>query len=225
MEIKVVQNILKANDALAAANRKQFRDKGVFVIDLMSSPGAGKTTLLEKTAERLAGEIAFGVIEGDLATAADAERIGAYQIPVLQINTGKGCHLDANQVQNALQYFDLDSLDLLFIENVGNLVCPAEFDLGQHTKVLLLSTPEGDDKPDKYPVMFRQCPTVIINKVDLTPYVPFNLDKVRASIRRIQPEGRILELSCQTGQGLDAWIELVRQETKRFKAELQASAS
>ena len=211
MEIKVLQNILKANDAIAAENRKRFKDKGVFVIDLMSSPGAGKTTLLEQTAKRLAEEIPFGVIEGDLATAADAERVAAHGVPVLQINTGKGCHLDANQVQNALDHFDLEGLQLLFIENVGNLVCPAEFDLGQHTKVLLLSTPEGDDKPEKYPVMFQQCPTLVINKIDLLPYVPFNLEKVRSQVRRIQPEGRLLELSCHTGEGMEVWFDFLRE--------------
>lgn len=215
MEIKVLQNILKANDAIAAENRKRFKATGVYVIDLMSSPGAGKTTLLEQTAKRLAGEIPFGVIEGDLATAADAERVAAHGVPVLQINTGKGCHLDANQIHNALEHFDLEGLQLLFIENVGNLVCPAEFDLGQHTKVLILSTPEGDDKPEKYPVMFQQCPTLVINKIDLLPYVPFDLDKVRARVRNIQPEGRILELSCSTGEGMEAWIDFLRDQVSR----------
>jgi len=212
MEIKVLQDILKANDTIAAENRRRFEEKGVYVIDLMSSPGAGKTTLLEQTAKRLAGEIRFGVIEGDLATAADAERLAAHGVPVLQINTGKGCHLDANQVQNALEHFDLEGLELLFIENVGNLVCPAEFDLGQRTKVLILSTPEGDDKPEKYPVMFQQCPTLVINKIDLLPYLPFDLEKVRSKVRQIQPEGRILELSCSSGEGLEAWLDFLREE-------------
>ncbi len=212
MEVKVLQNILKANDAIAAENRKRFEENGVYVIDLMSSPGAGKTALLERTAERLAGKVSFGVIEGDLATAADAERLAARGVPALQINTGKGCHLDANQVRNALGHFDLERLQLLFIENVGNLVCPAEFDLGQHTKVLILSTPEGDDKPEKYPVMFQQCPTLIINKIDLLPYVPFDLDKVRSGVRKIQPEGRILELSCRSGQGLEGWVDFLMEK-------------
>ena len=212
MEIKVLQNILKANDTIAAENRWRFEGKGVYVIDLMSSPGAGKTALLEQTARKLAGEIHFGVIEGDLATASDAERVAAYGVPVVQINTGKGCHLDANQVQNALEHFDLDGLQLLFIENVGNLVCPAEFDLGQHTKVLILSTPEGDDKPEKYPVMFQQCLTLVINKMDLLPYVPFDLEKVCDQARKIQPEVRILKLSCATGEGLEGWLNFLREK-------------
>lgn len=220
MEVKILQNILKANDTIAAENRRRFQEKGVFVIDLMSSPGAGKTTLLEETARRLEGEIRLGVIEGDLATAADAQRIAAHEVPVIQINTGKGCHLDANQVQNAMTHFDLESIDILFIENVGNLVCPAEFDLGQHTKVLLLSTPEGDDKPEKYPIMFQQCPTILINKMDLLPYVPFDLEKVRASIRRLQPECRILELSCKTGEGLEAWLDFLRERSEVGKSSL-----
>jgi hydrogenase nickel incorporation protein HypB len=217
MEIKVLQNILKVNDSIAEENRRLFDQKKVLVIDLMSSPGAGKTTLLERTAERLEGKLPFGVIEGDLATAADAERVASHGVPVLQINTGKGCHLDAHQIQRALDHFDLDALDILFIENVGNLVCPAEFDLGQHTKVLLLSTPEGEDKPEKYPVMFRQCPTVIINKMDLIPHVRFDLERVRGTIEQIQPGARILEVSCSSGQGLDEWTGLLSQWVQEQK--------
>jgi hydrogenase nickel incorporation protein HypB len=179
MDIKVVQNILKANDAIAETNRRRFYDKKVYVIDLMGSPGAGKTSLLVETAKHLPPEISLGVIEGDLATTLDSERLAAHGVPVLQINTGKGCHLDANQIQSALDHFDLDALSLLFIENVGNLVCPAGFDLGQHAKVLVFSTPEGEDKPEKYPYIFQECPTVVINKVDLIPYTSFDLIKVR----------------------------------------------
>jgi hydrogenase nickel incorporation protein HypB len=216
MEVKVLQNVLKVNDSLAARNRELFNSKKVFAIDMMSSPGAGKTTLLEETAKKLAGKIRFGVIEGDLATAADAERIARQDVPVLQINTGKGCHLDANQIQSALEHFNLDQLEVLFIENVGNLVCPAEFDLGQHTKVLLLSTPEGDDKPEKYPVMFRQCSTILINKVDLLPYVPFDMAKVKKQIKDIHPQAHVIEISCRTGDGLEQWVDWIENQLEEF---------
>jgi len=213
MRIEVVESILRANDVIAAENRRVFLENDVFVIDLMGSPGSGKTSLLVETAKRMGDSLSMGVIEGDLATTLDSERLAEVGVPVTQINTGRGCHLEAHQVQRALAHFDLDSLDLLFIENVGNLVCPAGFDLGQHTKVLVYSVPEGEDKPEKYPHMFHECPTVLINKTDLIQYSPFNLEKARRSIERINPEAEILEISCVSGKGMDDWLRWV--EAKR----------
>lgn len=167
--VPVVRNILQANERLAAANRKRFDDAGIYAINLMSSPGAGKTSLLERTIEALAGRVKMAVIEGDLQTSQDAERIQRKGVQAVQINTDGGCHLDGNMVQIAVDSLDLSGVDLLIIENVGNLVCPAEFNLGEHDKVVILSVAEGDDKPSKYPVMFQQSSVLLINKIDLLP--------------------------------------------------------
>ena len=205
MKVKVVADILSANERIAEENRRLFRENGVFVINLMSSPGAGKTTLLEKTLAALREKYRIGVIEGDVATTADAERIEKTGVPVVQINTGSMCHLDGNMIKNALDEFDMKALDLLIVENVGNLVCPAEFNVGEDCKVMLLSTAEGDDKPLKYPLMWRESSALIINKTDLIPYTNFSLDKATKDSRTINPKLEIFPLSCRTGEGLPAW--------------------
>jgi hydrogenase nickel incorporation protein HypB len=206
MKVKVVQDILGANDRIAAENRQLFKDNGVFVINLMSSPGAGKTTLLEKTLTALSGRYKIAVIEGDVATSADAERIEKTGVPVVQINTGNMCHLDGSMIRGALDDFDLKSLDLLIVENVGNLVCPAEFNVGEDMKVMLLSVAEGDDKPLKYPLMFHESSALIINKTDLIPFTNFDLEKAKKDSLSINPKLAVFPLSCRTGEGLDGWF-------------------
>jgi hydrogenase nickel incorporation protein HypB len=207
VEIKVVTNILAANQTIADENRSFFREKRVTVINLMGSPGAGKTTLLEETIGKLRNDLNIAVIAGDIATTKDAERIQNYGIPISQINTGGACHLDANMVRNTLPNYDFDEIDLLFIENVGNLVCPAEFDVGETAKVTILSVTEGDDKPLKYPLIFRESKVLVINKTDLLPYVDFNLERAREDILNINSDLNILEISCRTGEGLDKWLD------------------
>jgi hydrogenase nickel incorporation protein HypB len=223
VEIKVITNILAANQTIADENRSFFREKRVTVINLMGSPGAGKTTLLEETIGNLLrtqsttlrfvadakynNDLHIAVIAGDIATTKDAERIQNYGIPISQINTGGACHLDANMVRNTLPNYDFDEIDLLFIENVGNLVCPAEFDVGETAKVVILSVTEGDDKPLKYPLMFRESKVLVINKTDLLPYVDFSLERAREDILNINSDLNILEISCRTGEGLDKWLD------------------
>ena len=210
MKVKVLENILGANDRVAGENRRIFDEARVFVINLMSSPGAGKTTLLEKTLAAMKDEYAIGVIEGDVATAADAERIEKMGVPVVQINTGSACHLDGSMVREALGEFDLKALDLLIVENVGNLVCPAEFNIGEDHKVMLLSSAEGDDKPLKYPLMFHKSSALVINKTDLIPYTNFSLEKARRDSLSINPKLSVFPLSCRTGEGLEAWYGWLR---------------
>ncbi|MDY0039729.1 MAG: hydrogenase nickel incorporation protein HypB [Desulforhabdus sp.] len=217
MKIPVVRNILQANDRLAAANRKRFDDAGIFVINLMSSPGAGKTSLLEKTIDGLAGRIKMAVIEGDLQSDFDAERIQRRGVQAVQINTEGGCHLDGNMVQIALEALNLDSVELLIIENVGNLVCPAEFNLGEHEKVMILSVTEGDDKPLKYPLMFQLCSALLINKVDLLPYTDCNVQKIRQSAHQLNADQKIFELSCRTGEGLPEWLDWLEEKVRAFR--------
>ncbi|MBX3177461.1 MAG: hydrogenase nickel incorporation protein HypB [Candidatus Hydrogenedentes bacterium] len=206
MEINVVQKVMKVNDELAEAVRKSLADAGVLALNIMSSPGSGKTTLIEKTLAALNHSIRVGVIEGDPETSLDAERIAKYDVPVTQIETAGGCHLEANLVQRALANFDLPNLDLLIIENVGNLVCPASFDLGEAAKVVMVSTTEGHDKPAKYPNMFRKADAIILNKVDLMPYVDFNFEKFRDYVHQLNPGAPLIDISCVTGEGLDAWL-------------------
>jgi len=206
MKVKVAADILGANDMIAAGNRAVFKENGVFVINVMSSPGAGKTTLLEKTLVALKDKYRIGVIEGDVATTADADRIEKLGIPVVQINTGSACHLDGSMVRNAMGEFDLKALDLMIVENVGNLVCPAEFNVGEDCKVMLLSCAEGDDKPLKYPLMFHESRALVINKIDLIPYTNFSLEKAVKDSLSINPKLEVFPLSCRTGEGLDAWL-------------------
>jgi hydrogenase nickel incorporation protein HypB len=210
MKLKVVSKILDANERIARENEKLLQDAGVFAINLMSSPGAGKTSLLEKTIRALSGSLKIGVIEGDIAGTDDAERIGALDVPVVQINTGGACHLDANMINEVLQEFPLRDLDMLFIENVGNLVCPAEFKVGEHIKVMILSLAEGHDKPLKYPLMFQESSALIINKMDLAPYIDADPAKIRRDALSLNPSMKIFDVSCRTGEGIDKWTSWLR---------------
>ena len=206
MKLKVTTNILTANEKIAEGNQKIFAEAGVYVLNLMSSPGAGKTTLLEETIKRIKDKVKVGVIEGDIAGADDAIRIDALNIPVVQINTGGACHLDANMISEVLDDLPIRDLDLLVIENVGNLVCPAEFKLGEHMKAAVLSITEGHDKPLKYPVMFQESAALVINKIDLKPFLDVDIEKIRRDATSLNPSIRIFEVSCKTGEGLDAWV-------------------
>jgi len=211
MKVKIVADLLEANDRIAADNRRLFDENDLFVINLMSSPGAGKTTLLEKTITALAGEFRVGVIEGDIATDADARRIDALGVPVVQINTGGGCHLDGNMVRQGMEELPLSDLDILIIENVGNLVCPAEFNVGEDEKIMILSTTEGADKPLKYPLMFQESSVLLLNKMDLLPYTDFDPEKARKDSLMLNGDLEIIELSCRTGDGLETWLDWMRE--------------
>jgi hydrogenase nickel incorporation protein HypB len=213
-KIRLEKRVVAESDRLALDLAARFAKSGVFVANLMSSPGSGKTTLLETTARRLSGEFRMAVIEGDLATDHDAQRIAAAGIPSYQINTGGGCHLSAKQIKDALKQFDLKSLDVLFIENVGNLVCPAEFDLGERRRVVLASTPEGDDKPAKYPVAFNKADCIVLNKIDLEAATNFSRKAFLGYVRGVNPLAPILELSCRSGEGVEAWLDWIRAERR-----------
>ena len=212
MEVKVMKNILGENEKIAEENRKLFRDKNIFVVNLMGSPGSGKTTLLEKTLSKLTKKFSVAVIEGDLFTARDAERIERQNVPVVQINTAGGCHLDAAMVRRAAESLDLDKIDLLIVENVGNLVCPAEFDVGENIKAVVLSITEGDDKPLKYPLIFKESAVAILNKIDLLPFTNFNLEQARADLSTIHPNIKIVETSCTKETGLDDWCNFISSQ-------------
>jgi hydrogenase nickel incorporation protein HypB len=214
MKIAVVKNILEANERIAQENRAIFDEKGLMVINLMSSPGAGKTCLLEKTINALKDDLRIGVIEGDVQSSKDAERIAKSGIPVVQINTGGACHLDGNMIRDTFQEFNFDALDLLVVENVGNLVCPAEFKVGEDFKAMILSVTEGDDKPSKYPLMFHESKVLLINKIDLLPYVDCSIEKIRKEALKINPHMTMFEISCKSGEGLEAWYAWLKQETK-----------
>jgi len=205
--IELQQKVLAKNDGLAAANRQWLRDRGILAVNLMSSPGSGKTTLLARTTSELAGKMSISVIEGDQETMLDAERIQAAGGRVVQINTGAGCHLDAGMVASALAGLDPPSGSVVMIENVGNLVCPALFDLGEAGKVVLASVTEGADKPLKYPHMFRQADLVLLNKTDLLPYVDFDVRRYSSDLRRVAPDAMLLQLSATTGDGMQAWYD------------------
>jgi hydrogenase nickel incorporation protein HypB len=204
-KISIETDILARNNRLAAGNRAMFADRKVFVLNMVSSPGSGKTTLLEKTLKDLSGTTRSAVIEGDQQTDNDAVRIAATGVPVRQINTGAGCHLDAHMVGHAAEEFDLDNIDLLFIENVGNLVCPSSFDLGEHHKVVVLSVTEGEDKPLKYPHMFHAADIMLLNKTDLLPHLDFDVAKCLEMARRVNPGITIFEVSARTGAGMAEW--------------------
>ena len=216
MEVKVMKNILGENEKIADENRKFFRDKKVFVLNLMGSPGSGKTTLLEKTLVQLTKKINVAVIEGDLFTARDAERIEQKNIPVVQINTAGGCHLDAPMVRRAAESLNLDDIDLLIVENVGNLVCPAEFDIGENMKAVVLSITEGDDKPLKYPLIFKESAACVLNKIDLLQFTNFNLEQARADLETIHPMIKIFETSCTKELGIYNWCEFLLNIVKNF---------
>jgi len=206
MEIKVVKDILGANERIAEKNRQLLDSNRIFAVNLMSSPGAGKTSLILQTIKSLKGKIKIGVIEGDVSSSLDAEVIGKEGIPVVQINTGGGCHLDANMLSTALDNVPLKNIQLLLIENVGNLICPAEFTLGEHRKVLISSIPEGDDKPFKYPLMFHKADAVLINKIDLLPYLNFDTQAFSRTIKGMNEKVEIFPISCATGQGIEEWV-------------------
>ena len=208
-------DILSRNNRLAAGNRALFAEKGVFALNLVSSPGSGKTTILERTLTHLGESLSCAVIEGDQQTDNDAQRIAATGAPVKQINTGAGCHLDAHMVCHAAEEFDLDNLDLLLIENVGNLVCPASFDLGENHKVVVLSVTEGEDKPLKYPNMFHAADIMLLNKIDLLPHVDFDTEKCKEFARRVSPGITIFELSSRTGEGMDEWYAWLLKKARR----------
>ncbi len=214
MKVKVVTRILEANERIAAENRKLFDEAGVYVINLMSAPGAGKTSLLERTAKELNKRLRIAVIEGDIAGTQDAERIGSLGVPVIQINTGGACHLDANMVNEVLGELPLKGVELLFVENVGNLVCPAEFNIGEDTKVMVLSITEGDDKPLKYPLMFQESSALILNKIDLLPYTNANIDKIKKDAMSLNPSLKIFEISCKTGEGISGWTDWLVKNVK-----------
>jgi hydrogenase nickel incorporation protein HypB len=207
MEIKVVKDIMGANDQIAQKNRQLFDQNKVFVVNVMASPGAGKTSLILETIRRLKGKLRVGVVEGDISSSLDAEAIGKEDVPVVQINTGGECHLDAGMTASALGSLPLDKIELLLVENVGNLVCPAEFRVGEDLRILISSTPEGDDKPFKYPLMFHLADAVLINKVDLLPYVKFDVDAFSQAIKGINRRVKLFSVSCTTGQGIDDWVE------------------
>ena len=221
MKISVVKDILEANERIARQNRELFDQKGVVVMNLMSSPGAGKTSLLERTIDGLKDTLSMGVIEGDIQSSQDAERIAQKGIPVVQINTGGACHLDGNMIRDTFEQFDFDKLDLLVVENVGNLVCPAEFQVGEDFKAMILSVTEGDDKPSKYPLMFRESSVLLINKIDLLPYVDCSLEKIREEALNINPHLNIFPISCKTGEGLEAWFEWLGQFVAQKREESQ----
>jgi len=206
--VPIVEKILSANDQLADQNRQRLDEAGVFGLNIMASPGAGKTSLILKTIEKLAPSFRLGVIEGDTAPVTiDADKISAAGMPAVQINTGGDCHLDAVMVSNALTSLPLSEIDLLIIENVGNLVCPAAFSLGTHANILIASVPEGDDKPYKYPSIYRGIDALILNKTDLLPYVQFNLDYFQQGEKILNPEAAFFPLSCKTDEGVSAWID------------------
>jgi len=214
MEIKVVKDIMGANDQIAQKNRQLFDKNKVFVVNVMASPGAGKTSLILETIKRLKGRVKVGVVEGDISSSLDAEAISKEGVPVVQINTGGECHLDASMTSTALDSLPLGDIELLLIENVGNLVCPAEFNLGEDWKILISSTPEGDDKPFKYPLMFHEADVVLVNKIDLLPYLKFDVDAFSKTIKGINQKVKVFPLSCTTGEGVDQWVDWLLEHVK-----------
>jgi hydrogenase nickel incorporation protein HypB len=216
--ITIERKVLEKNDEVARQNRALFADNGVFVINMVSSPGAGKTSILEQTLARLRDSLRIAVIEGDVQTDLDARRVAKYNVPAVQIVTRGGCHLEANLVRDALGNLDLTTCDLLVIENVGNLVCPSNYDLGEAVKVVVASTTEGDDKPLKYPAMFRNASVLLINKIDLLPYLQSNIAVLRENALRINPSLTVFETSCTTGAGMEAWCAWLTENARQKPA-------
>lgn len=212
--VPVVENILSANDRMAARNREVLDQAGSYSINLMASPGAGKTSLILKTLESLNGRLRLGVVEGDLASSIDADKAAEAGLPAVQINTGGECHLDAAMLSDALNSLPLPDLDLVLVENVGNLVCPANFQIGTHLNVLIASIPEGDDKPYKYPGVYRGVQVLIINKIDLLPYVPFDMEYFRRGVEVLNPGVVTFPVSCMTGEGMDEWTDWLVKQVK-----------
>lgn len=213
--VDVRENIFDANDRLAEDNRKLFDTFNVFSLNLMASPGAGKTSLIEHTIQALKGRLKLGVIDGDIATDIDAERAAAAGAIAYQVNTGGECHLDAVMLNNALPHINLDQVDLLLVENVGNLICPASFKLGTHKSVLIASIPEGDDKPYKYPSIYKGVDALVINKVDLLPYVPFDMEYFQKGVEILNPGLVSFQLSCKTGEGIQKWLDWIISNTPK----------
>ncbi len=224
-EVDVKQKVLAANAAAAAGLRETFARSGTLVVNLISSPGSGKTTLLEKTVAALKGSLRLGGLEGDIATERDAERLRKMGIPARQILTGGSCHLDARQVERAIAEEEgrLSNLDVLFIENVGNLICPTGYDLGEDFKIVLLSVTEGEDKPFKYPAIFSKAAVTVVTKIDLLPYVPFDLPAVREQVATLAPDGRLVEVSATSGAGMDAWLSILTDALAKKRAEVPAA--
>lgn len=216
-------NLLHANQAGADHNRAHFDQWGITCLNLMSSPGAGKTVLLERTLEALHSELKMAVIEGDMTTELDAERLRQYDVPVIAINTGRSCHLDSKMVSGGLHQFaeqyTPSEFDLVLVENVGNLVCPAEFEVGEHAKVALLSITEGEDKPLKYPIMFQEADCLLVTKMDLAPYLDINLEQLEANVRQMNPHVAFIPLSAKTGEGLEAWFTWVRAQVTSISSQ------
>lgn len=217
MEISVSRNILEQNAVKSEELKAKFREQGIFVLNIISSPGSGKTSLLERTLSALGKELKMAVIEGDVLTDNDAQRVAATGAQAVQINTDGGCHLDSSMVSQALDQLDLEGLDILFVENVGNLVCPAEFEVGEDAKIALLSVTEGDDKPQKYPLLFELSKVMVLNKTDLLPYVDFDLERASTFARKLNADIDIFNVSCRTGEGLDDWYDWLRTKVKDKK--------
>ena len=218
MEIPVVRNVLEVNSKLAAMLKKQFAEHNILTLNIISSPGAGKTSLLERTLSDLSSEFRMAVIEGDLQTDNDAKRVAATGVKAVQINTDGGCHLDSNMIMEALTSLNLNEIDILFIENVGNLVCPAEFDCGEDAIVAVLGVTEGDDKPEKYPLLFHRAGVLILNKIDLLPYVNFSIEKATQHARKLNEPLEIISLSCRTGEGLQVWYDWLRDSLRKKRS-------
>ncbi|MBM3235208.1 hydrogenase nickel incorporation protein HypB [Candidatus Poribacteria bacterium] len=211
MKIKILRNVMEANDEIALQTRNLLREKGVLALNLIGSPGSGKTSLLERTIEKLKPQLSIAVVEGDIATIRDAERIARLDVPVVQLHTDGECHLQVNLVRQSLADLNLEDIDILFIENVGNLVCPVEFDLGEFAKVGVLSVAEGDDKPLKYPLLFRKSGCIVLNKIDLLPYVDFERTQFYSDIEKIDSTLKVIEVSCRTGEGIEDWVDWLQE--------------
>lgn len=221
--IDVGTKILQANEQIALENKELFRKWGIFTVNLMSAPGAGKTSVLEVMIKHLKDNFAIAVIEGDLQTTLDSDRIKALNIPAYQITTGNVCHLDARMIHNALHEFKLDGFDILFIENVGNLVCPAEFYLGEDLRVMVYSVVEGAEKPKKYPLMFHEVEVVLLNKIDLLPYAGVELKELERSVLEVNPNAKIFPISCKTGEGIESWINWFKNRVEKFRENVKGS--
>jgi hydrogenase nickel incorporation protein HypB len=215
MQIKIRQNVLQANEIKANEIRQLLAAKGVFMLNIISSPGSGKTTLLEKTIPYLKKKYKIVVIEGDVESHRDAERLDSFGVPVASVNTGGSCHIESVSIEKALESFNLDDLDLIIVENVGNMVCPAEFDLGENVKVAMISTPEGADKAGKYPLLFREASVVLLNKIDLLPYLDFKKEVFYQDMGNLNAQIPVIEISCQIGQGLENWFDWLEKKLKK----------